>query len=81
MDKAFFLPHFEKMDTPEKTTRMQALAKRYDLLFQGLQTFSRWGQSCTTGVFERLCDWPGHVVWQQYVFDRHYLHHPRAVAG
>lgn len=53
MDKAFFLPHFEKMDTPEKTTRMQALAKRYNLLFQGLQTISQWGLSCTTGVFEK----------------------------
>lgn len=53
MDKALFLQYFENIDVTEKITRMQTLAKRYSLMFKGLQTFSRWGQSCTTGVFEK----------------------------
>ena len=53
MDKTLFLPYFEKIDATEKMTRMQALAKQYSLLFKGQQTFSRWGQSCTTGGFEK----------------------------
>ena len=32
---------------------MERLAARYDMTFLGLHTFDRWGQSCTTGVFEK----------------------------
>lgn len=73
MDKTWCLPHFERMDTAEKMTRMQTLAERYSLLFKGLQTFSRWGQSCTTGVFEKdgreLAFVPGNTItlgWEQF---------------
>ena len=73
MDKTLFLPYFEKIDATEKMTRMQALAKQYSLLFKGLQTFSRWGQSCTTGVFEKdgreLVFVPGGTItlgWEQF---------------
>ena len=43
------------------------------LLFKGLQTFSRWGQSCTTGVFVKdsreLVFVPGNTItlgWEQF---------------
>ena len=32
---------------------MESLADRYDMTFLGLHTFDRWGQNCTTGIFEK----------------------------
>ena len=32
---------------------MERLAARYDMTFHGLHTFDRWGQNCTTGIFEK----------------------------
>ena len=32
---------------------MQTLATRYNLTFKELYAFSRWRQSCTTGLFEK----------------------------
>ena len=45
------------MDTTEKQVLMENLAARYAMTFLGLHTFDRWGQSCTTGIFEK--GWPG----------------------
>ncbi|MCI8401830.1 MAG: hypothetical protein HFI38_07045 [Lachnospiraceae bacterium] len=73
MDKTLFLPHFEKIDRDEKMIRMRTLAEQYGLLFKGLQPFSRWGQGCTTGVFEKdgreLVFVPGNTItlgWEQF---------------
>lgn len=73
MNKAFYLPHFEKLEATEKAVLMQTLAEQYRLLFKGLQTFSRWGQSCTTGVFDKdgreLVFVPGNTItlgWEQF---------------
>lgn len=53
MNEKLFRPQFSKMDTAEKQMLMERLAARYDMTFLGLQLFDRWGQSCTTGVFEK----------------------------
>ena len=73
MEKTGYLPHFEQLETADKTALMQTLAERYRLRFQGLQAFSRWGQSCTTGVFEKdgreLVFVPGGAItigWEQF---------------
>lgn len=64
---------FSKMDTAEKQALMERLANRYDMTFLGLQPFDRWGQSCTTGVFEKnsreFVFVPGDTVtlgWEQF---------------
>ena len=44
---------FNKMDITEKQTFMENLAARYDMTFLSLHTFDRWGQNCTTGIFEK----------------------------
>ena len=44
---------FNKMDITEKQTFMENLAARYDMTFLSLLTFDRWGQNCTTGIFEK----------------------------
>ena len=53
MSRKLFRPEFDQMKTAEKHAMMEALAHRYGMTFLGLQTFSRWGQSCTTGVFQK----------------------------
>ena len=53
MNEKLLRPQFSKMDTAEKQMLMERLAARYDMTFLGLQLFDRWGQSCTTGVFEK----------------------------
>ena len=53
MSGKLFRPEFDQMETAEKQAMMETLARRYDMTFLGLQTFDRWGQSCTTGVFQR----------------------------
>ena len=53
MNENLYRPQFNKMDPTEKQALMENLAVRYDMAFLGLHTFERWGQSCTTGVFEK----------------------------
>lgn len=51
MNEYLFRQGFARMDTSEKLELMNSLATRYDMTFRALQTFDRWGQSCTTGIF------------------------------
>ena len=53
MNERLFRTQFNQMETTEKQALMENLAVRYTMTFLGLQPFDRWGQSCTTGVFER----------------------------
>ena len=53
MNEKLFRPEFHQMETAEKQALMERLAARYAMAFLGLHTFDRWGQSCTTGVFEK----------------------------
>ena len=53
MNEKRFRPQFNQMDTTEKRVLMENLAARYTMTFLGLHTFDRWGQSCTTGIFEK----------------------------
>ena len=53
MNEKLFRPEFHQMETAEKQALMERLAARYTMAFLGLQSFDRWGQSCTTGVFEK----------------------------
>ena len=46
-------PQFDRLSQAEKKRLMESLATRYDMTFLGLHTFDRWGQSCTTGIFEK----------------------------
>ena len=51
MNEYLFRQGFARIDTSEKLELMNSLATRYDMTFRTLQTFDRWGQSCTTGIF------------------------------
>ena len=53
MNEKLLRPQFNEMEPAEKQALMERLAARYDMAFLGLHTFDRWGQSCTTGVFEK----------------------------
>ena len=53
MNEKLFRPEVHQMETAEKQALMERLAARYTMAFLGLHTFDRWGQSCTTGVFEK----------------------------
>ncbi len=53
MNENLYQQQFNQMDTSGKLALMESLAARYDMTFLGLHTFERWGQSCTTGVFEK----------------------------
>lgn len=53
MNERLFRTQFNQMETTEKQALMGRLAARYTMAFLGLHTFDRWGQSCTTGVFEK----------------------------
>ena len=73
MNEKLSRPQFNQMDTTEKQTLMESLADRYDMTFLGLHTFDRWGQSCTTGIFEKdgreFVFVPGDTVtlgWEQF---------------
>ena len=73
MNEKLSRPQFNQMDTTEKQTLMESLAARYDMTFLGLHTFDRWGQSCTTGIFEKdgreFVFVPGDTVtlgWEQF---------------
>ena len=53
MNEILFRPQFDTLKLSDKLWLMQTLAARYHLTFKELYAFSRWGQSCTTGVFEK----------------------------
>ena len=53
MNENLFRPQFDALKLSDKLRLMQTLATRYHLTFKELYAFSRWGQSCTTGVFEK----------------------------
>ena len=53
MNEKLFRPQFDRLKLSDKLLLMQTLAARYRLTFKDLYAFSRWGQSCTTGVFEK----------------------------
>ena len=53
MNKNLYRSQFAQMETTEKQALMESLAVRYTMTFLGLHTFDRWGQSCTTGIFEK----------------------------
>lgn len=54
MNEKLSRPQFNQMDTTEKQTLMESLAARYTMTFLDLHTFDRWGQSSTTGIFEKM---------------------------
>ena len=73
MNEKLFRTQFNQIETTEKQTLMESLAARYDMTFLGLHTFDRWGQSCTTGIFEKdgreFVFVPGDTVtlgWEQF---------------
>ena len=73
MNENLYRPQFNQMKTTEKLVLMEELAARYDMLFLGLHMFNRWGQSCTTGAFEKngqeFIFVPGDTVtlgWEQF---------------
>ena len=53
MNEKLFRTQFNQMETTEKQALMESLAARYDMTFLGLHTFDRWGQNCTTGIFNK----------------------------
>ena len=53
MNEDLFRPQFDRLEPPERLRLMQTLADRHNMTFRGLREFSRWGQSCTTGLFEK----------------------------
>ena len=53
MNEKLFRPQFDTLKLSDKLWLMQTLATRYNLTFKELYAFSRWGQSCTTGLFEK----------------------------
>ena len=53
MNENLFRPQFDRLESSEKLWLMRTLAARHGLTFREICEFSRWGQSCTTGVFEK----------------------------
>lgn len=74
MNENLFRPQFDTLKLSDKLWLMQTLATRYHLTFKELYAFSRWGQSCTTGLFEKdgreFVFIPGDTVilgWESFV--------------
>ncbi len=74
MNQNLFRPQFDTLKLSDKLWLMQTLATRYNLTFKELYAFSRWGQSCTTGLFEKggreFVFVPGDTVilgWESFV--------------
>ena len=74
MNENLFRPQFDTLKLSDKLWLMQTLATRYNLTFKELYAFSRWGQSCTTGLFEKdgreFVFIPGDTVilgWESFV--------------
>lgn len=53
MNENLFRPKFDKLKLSDKLWLMQRLAAHYNMTFKELYAFSRWGQSCITGIFEK----------------------------
>lgn len=53
MNENLFRPQFDRLESSEKLWLMRTLAARHGLTFREICEFSRWGQNCTTGVFEK----------------------------
>ena len=73
MNKNLYRSQFNQMETTEKQALMESLAARYAMTFLGLHIFDRWGQNCTTGIFEKngreFVFVPGDTVtlgWEQF---------------
>ena len=73
MNERLFRTQFDQMETTEKQALMERLAARYAMTFLDLHTFDRWGQSSTTGIFEKdgreFVFVPGDTVtlgWEQF---------------
>ena len=78
MNNNLYRSQFDQMKTTEKQALMESLAARYTMTFLGLHTFDRWGQSCTTGIFEKdgreFVFVPGDTVtlgWEQFAVGLH----------
>ena len=54
MNENLFRPQFDALKLSDKLWLMQTLATRYNLTFKELYAFSRWGQSCTTGLLKKV---------------------------
>ena len=66
-------PRFDQLSQEEKQVLMERVADRYNLKFLRTETFDRWGQNCTTGIFEKdgreFVFGPGDTVtlgWEQF---------------
>ena len=53
MIENLFRSQFDRLESSDKLWLMRTLAARHGLKFRKICEFSRWGQSCTTGVFEK----------------------------
>ena len=53
MGKSLFRPQFDQLFPEKKQALMEQLAEQYHFGFVRMERFDRWGQSCTTGIFEK----------------------------
>ena len=53
MRKMLLRPRFNRLSPEKKQLLMEQLAEQYHLDFVRMEHFDRWGQRCTTGIFER----------------------------
>ena len=53
MNQNLYRPRFAELNASAREALMGSLADEFGLAFKGMETFSRWGQTCTTGVFEK----------------------------
>ena len=53
MNEKLSRTQFDQLEITEKQALMESLAARYNMTFLSLHTFDRWGQSSTTGIFEK----------------------------
>lgn len=53
MNESLTRHSFDRMNPDTKKALMESMAKRYQMQLLRMETFHRWGQSCTTGVFEK----------------------------
>lgn len=56
MNENLFRPKFDKLKLSDKLWLMQRLAAHYNMTFKELYAFSRWGQSCITGIFVKQAE-------------------------
>lgn len=53
MDEGLIRAGFDGLSQTEKAEKMEELAKRYQMNFKKVDSFSVWGRSVTTGIFEK----------------------------